>query len=247
MLSIFKKEIHSFFSSIVGYLAMLIFIIACGLFLWVVPSSSILDYGYASMDRFFELAPWFLLLLIPSVTMRAFAEEFRTGTIEWLSTKPISSTNIVLGKYFASVVLVAAALLPTLIYVYSISNLSAIEDSIDYGSIIGSYFGLLFLVAGFNAVGIFCSTLASNQIVGFLIALFSCYILFYGFESLSAITELPVGFDYYLSMIGMSYHYNSISRGIIDSRDVLYFLSIIIFFLSLSTYSLTKRTWDKAQ
>jgi ABC-2 type transport system permease protein len=179
--------------------------------------------------------------------MRAFAEEFRTGTIEWLSTKPIANTNIVLGKYFASVVLVAAALLPTLIYVYSISNLSAIEDSIDYGSIIGSYFGLLFLVAGFNAVGIFCSTLASNQIVGFLIALFSCYILFYGFESLSAITELPVGFDYYLSMIGMSYHYNSISRGIIDSRDVLYFLSIIIFFLSLSTYSLTKRTWDKAQ
>lgn len=247
MLSIFKKEIHSFFSSIVGYLAMLIFIIACGLFLWVVPSSSILDYGYASMDRFFELAPWFLLLLIPSVTMRAFAEEFRTGTIEWLSTKPISNINIVLGKYFASVVLVAAALLPTLIYIYSISNLSAIEDSIDYGSIIGSYFGLLFLVAGFNAVGIFCSTLASNQIVGFLIALFSCYILFYGFESFSAITELPVGFDYYLSMIGMSYHYNSISRGIIDSRDVLYFLSIIIFFLSLSTYSLTKRTWDKAQ
>jgi len=110
MLSIFKKEIHSFFSSIVGYLAMLIFIIACGLFLWVVPSSSILDYGYASMDRFFELAPWFLLLLIPSVTMRAFAEEFRTGTIEWLSTKPISNINIVLGKYFASVVLVAAAL-----------------------------------------------------------------------------------------------------------------------------------------
>ena len=144
MLSIFKKEIHSFFSSIVGYLAMLIFIIACGLFLWVVPSSSILDFGYASMDRFFELAPWFLLLLIPSVTMRAFAEEFRTGTIEWLSTKPIATTNIVLGKYFASVVLVAAALLPTLIYVYSIANLSAIEDSIDYGSIIGSYFGLLF-------------------------------------------------------------------------------------------------------
>ncbi|MEY4281321.1 MAG: gliding motility-associated transporter permease subunit GldF, partial [Bacteroidota bacterium] len=139
MLSIFKKEIHSFFSSIVGYLAMLIFIIACGLFLWVVPNTSILDYGYASMDRFFELAPWFLLLLIPAVTMRAFAEEFRTGTIEWLSTKPITTQNIVLGKYFASVVLAAAALLPTLLYVCSIANLSAIEDSIDYGSIVGSY------------------------------------------------------------------------------------------------------------
>ena len=110
MLSIFKKEIHSFFSSIVGYLAMLIFIIACGLFLWVVPSSSILDYGYASMDRFFELAPWFLLLLIPSVTMRAFAEEFRTGTIEWLSTKPIANTNIVLGKYFGALILILIAL-----------------------------------------------------------------------------------------------------------------------------------------
>ncbi|HEY9178672.1 MAG TPA: ABC transporter permease subunit, partial [Flavipsychrobacter sp.] len=170
MRSIFIKEINSFFSSIVGYVAILVFLAACGLFLWVFEDSSILAYGYATMDRYFELAPWLLALLIPAITMRSFADEFKGGTIEWLSTKPLTDLDIILGKYFACLVLVAFALLPTLVYAYTIDNLSKIENTVDFGAIAGSYFGLLFLAAGFTAIGIFCSSLTNNQVVGFLIA-----------------------------------------------------------------------------
>lgn len=247
MRSIFIKEINSFFSSIVGYVVVLVFLVACGLFLWILPDSSILDYGYASLDRFFEMAPWFLIMLIPAITMRSFADEFRDGTIEWLSTKPLTDLDIILGKYFATLALVVFALLPTLIYVYTVSNLSAIPDNLDSGAIIGSYIGLFFLAAGFTAIGVFCSSLAGNQVVGFLIALFACYLLYYGFEALSRIPQLKGGVDYYLGMIGISFHYNSISRGLVDSRDVLYFLSVIILFISLTRLSLNRRTWDTAQ
>ncbi|WP_276132270.1 gliding motility-associated ABC transporter permease subunit GldF [Polluticoccus soli] len=246
MRSVFIKEINSFFSSIVGYVAVLVFLVACGLFLWVIPDSSILDYGYANLDRFFELAPWFLMLLIPAVTMRSFADEFRSGTIEWLSTKPLSDMDIILGKYFASLALVVFALIPTLVYVYTVDNLSLIENNLDTGSIIGSYIGLLFLAGGFTAIGVFCSSITNNQIVGFLIGLFACYLLYNGFESLSKIPSFAEGIDYYLSMIGMSFHYGSISRGLIDSRDVIYFLSVIVLFVSLTRLSLNRRTWDTA-
>jgi ABC-2 type transport system permease protein len=247
MRSIFIKEINSFFSSIVGYVAILVFLIACGIFLWVLPDTSILDYGYATLDRYFEMAPWFLMLLIPAVTMRSFADEFRGGTIEWLSTKPLTDIDIITGKYFAALVLVVFALLPTLIYVYTINNLSVIKNNLDTGSIMGSYFGLLFLAAAFTSVGIFCSSLTSNQIVGFLVSLFACYLLYSGFESLSKLPTFAEGIDYYLGMIGLSFHYNSISRGVVDSRDVIYFLSIIVLFISLTRLSLNRRTWDTAQ
>jgi ABC-2 type transport system permease protein len=247
MRSIFIKEINSFFSSIVGYVAILVFLIACGIFLWVLPDTSILDYGYATLDRYFEMAPWFLMLLIPAVTMRSFADEFRGGTIEWLSTKPLTDIDIITGKYFAALVLVVFALLPTLIYVYTINNLSVIKNNLDTGSIMGSYFGLLFLAAAFTSVGIFCSSLTSNQIVGFLVSLFACYLLYNGFESLSKLPTFAEGIDYYLGMIGLSFHYNSISRGVVDSRDVIYFLSIIVLFISLTRLSLNRRTWDTAQ
>lgn len=246
MRSIFIKEINSFFSSIVGYLAILVFLIACGLFLWIIPESSILEYGYATLDRFFQWAPWLFLLLIPAITMRSFADEFRSGTIEWLSTKPLTDFDIILGKYFASLVLVVFSLLPTLVYVYTIDNLSLIENNLDTGGIIGSYIGLLFLAASFTAIGIFSSSLTNNQIVGFLVALFSCYLVYSGFESLSRIPAFTGGIDYYLSMAGMEFHYNSISRGLIDTRDIIYFLSIIILFISLTRLSLNRRTWDTA-
>ncbi len=246
MRSIFIKEINSFFSSIVGYVAVLVFLVACGLFLWVIPDSSILSYGYANLDRFFETAPWLLMLLIPAVTMRSFADEFRAGTIEWLSTKPLRDTDIILGKYFASLALVVFALLPTLIYVYTINSLSLIEHNLDTGGIAGSYIGLFFLAAGFTAVGIFCSSLTNNQIVGFLVALFACYLLFSGFEALSKVPSFTGGIDYYLGMVGMSFHYNSISRGLVDTRDVIYFLSVVILFISLTRLSLNRRTWDTA-
>lgn len=242
MRSIFIKEINSFFSSIVGYVALLAFLVFCSLFLWIIPKYSILDYGYASMDRFFELAPWLLLLLVPAVTMRSFADEFRTGTIEWLSTKPVSDLEIILGKYLATVALILFALLPTLIYVYTIQNLSYADIPIDSGAIIGSYIGLFFLAATFAAVGVFCSSLTANQVVGFLIALFSCFLLYTGFEQLSKLPKFSEGIDYYLSMVGMEFHYNSISRGFIDSRDVVYFLSVIAFFIFLTRFSLSSRT-----
>ncbi len=221
---------------------MLVFLVACGLFLWIIPEYSILGYGYASMERFFEIAPWLLLLLVPAVTMRSFADEFRTGTIEWLSTKPLTDLDIIMGKYLATLALIVFALLPTLVYVYTISNLSLPDINLDSGAIIGSYVGLFFLAATFGAIGIFCSSLTANQVVGFLVSLLACYLLYTGFEQLSKLPKLSEGFDYYLSMIGMEFHYNSISRGLIDSRDVIYFLSIIIFFIALTRFSLSSRT-----
>ncbi len=242
MRSIFIKEINSFFSSIVGYVALLVFLVACGLFLWIIPEYSIISYGYASMERFFEIAPWLLLLLVPAVTMRSFADEFRTGTIEWLSTKPLSDFDIILGKYFATLALIVFALIPTLVYVYTIHNLSLPDIDLDSGAIMGSYLGLFFLAATFAAVGVFCSSLTSNQVVGFLISLLACYLLYTGFEQLSKLPKFSEGIDYYLSMIGMEFHYNSISRGLVDSRDVVYFLSVIVLFMSLTRFSLNSRT-----
>ena len=242
MRSIFIKEINSFFSSIVGYVVLLVFLVACSLFLWIIPNFSILEYGYASMERFFEIAPWLLFLLVPAVTMRSFADEFRTGNIEWLSTKPLTDLDIILGKYFATLALIVFALLPTLIYVYTISNLSYSGVGLDTGAIIGSYIGLFFLAATFAAIGIFCSSLTSNQVVSFLIALLACYVLYTGFEQLSKLPKLSEGVDYYLSMVGMEFHYNSISRGLIDSRDVVYFISVIVFFIALTRFSLSSRT-----
>ncbi len=241
MRSIFIKEINSFFSSIVGYVALLVFLVACGLFLWIIPEYSILGYGYASLDRFFAIAPWLLLLLVPAVTMRSFADEFRTGTIEWLSTKPVTDIEIILGKYFATLALIVFALLPTLIYVFTISNLSFPDVGLDTGALTGSYIGLFLLAATFAAVGVFCSSLTANQVVGFLISLMACYLLYTGFEQLSKLPKFSEGIDYYLSMTGMEFHYNSISRGLIDTRDIVYFLSIIALFVSLTRFSLNRR------
>ena len=244
MYSILLKEINSFFSSIVGYVALLVFLVACGLFLWIIPDYSILEYGYAVMDRFFNIAPWLLLFLVPAVTMRSFADEFRTGTIEWLSTKPVTVMEVIVGKYLATVLLISFAILPTLLYVYTIGNLSFPDVGLDTGAIMGSYVGLLFLAATFAAVGVFCSSLTANQVVGFLVALISCYLLYTGFETLSKLPTFSEGIDYYLSMVGMEFHYNSISRGLIDTRDVVYFVSIIALFLSLTRFSLNSRTGD---
>ncbi len=241
MRCIFIKEINSFFSSIVGYVALLVFLVACGLFLWIIPEYSILGYGYASLDRFFAIAPWLLLLLVPAVTMRSFADEFRTGTIEWLSTKPVTDIEIILGKYFATLALIVFALLPTLIYVFTISNLSFPDVGLDTGALTGSYIGLFLLAATFAAVGVFCSSLTANQVVGFLISLMACYLLYTGFEQLSKLPKFSEGIDYYLSMTGMEFHYNSISRGLIDTRDIVYFLSIIALFVSLTRFSLNRR------
>ena len=244
MLSIFRKELNSFFSSLVGYVAIIVFLIVCGFFMWVVPNSNMLDYGYATMDKFFAFAPWVLMFLLPALTMRSFSDEYKSGTIEILSTIPLTENQIILGKFFASFALVVFSVFPTLLYVYTISHLSIIKDNLDTGGIIGSYIGLLFLSAAYTAVGIFCSSITSNQVIGFLAAIFANFILYAGFETISQMPFVGNGVDYILSQIGMQFHYTSISRGLLDSRDIVYFLSVVAIFIVATKLSLQKRKWN---
>ena len=241
MKSIYFKELSTFLSSIVGYVVLLVFLIVLGLFLWVLPDTNILDYGYASLEQFFSITPWLLLFLIPAITMRAFADEFKTGTIEWLQTKPLTLHQIVGGKFWAAFTLVVIALIPTVIYIFAVNWLAIENASLDYGAIAGSYFGLLLLVGSFVSIGIFCSTLTDNQIVGFLLALILCWLLYSGFEALSRIPSFAGGADYYIQNLGMDAHYNSINRGVVNSKDVIYFISIIALFWQLTIFALKRK------
>ena len=230
MLAILKKEINSFFASPIGYLVITIFLLLNGLFLWLFKGEfNILDYGFADLSSFFLLVPWILIFLIPAVTMRSFSDEKRQGTLELLLTKPISHKNIVLGKYFGTFILILIALLPTLLYVYTIYQLSNPVGNIDIGSIFGSYFGLLFLVASYTSIGLFASTISDNQIVAFIISVFLCFVFYIGFESIAELSSSS-----FIEQLGMGLHYNSMSRGILDTRDILYFLSITLFFIILT-------------
>jgi ABC-2 type transport system permease protein len=241
MRSIYLKEINSFFSSIVGYVVIVVFLLASGLFMWVLPATNLLDYGFVSLEKFFDFAPWLLAFLIPAITMRMFPDEFKSGTIELLLTRPLKENHIILGKYLAAITLVIIALLPTLLYVFSITRLANRGHSLDAGGIIGSYIGLLFLSAAFTAIGIFFSALTTNQIVSFLFALFGCYIFYAGFEALSGLPVFSEGLDYVFSLIGLQYHYKSISRGVMDTRDIVYFVSVIALFLLGTNFILQRR------
>jgi gliding-associated putative ABC transporter substrate-binding component GldG/gliding motility-associated ABC transporter permease protein GldF len=230
MLAILKKEINSFFASPIGYLVVAIFLIVNSLFLWLFKGEfNILDYGFADVTPFFLLAPWVLLFLIPAVTMRSFSDEKKQGTIELLLTKPISHFNIVLGKYFAAVALIIIALIPTLLYVYTVNQLGYPVGNLDVGSTLGSYLGLLFLVAAYTAIGVFASTLSNNQIVAFIIAVFICLFFFIGLDSIAEFTSST-----FVEQLGMNSHFKSMSRGVLDSRDILYFLSVTFLFLLLT-------------
>ena len=242
MYTIFKKEIAAFLSSLIAYIAIVIFLIVLGLFVWVFPDTSVLNYGYSSLDSLFNIAPWVFMFLIPAITMRSFSEENKTGTIELLTTRPITDIQIILGKYFAGLVLVFFAILPTLIYYFSIYQLGSIKGNIDSGAVIGSYIGLLFLGACFVSVGIFCSAMSDNQIVAFIIAVFLCFIAYSGFESFSQL-DLFGRVDDFVAKLGISNHYLSISRGIMDSRDVIYFMSFIILFILGTKTKLASRKW----
>jgi ABC-2 type transport system permease protein len=245
MKSIFFKEINNFFSGLIGQVVITSFLVACGLFMWVLPETNLLDFGYASLEQFFTFAPWLLLFLIPAITMRMFPEEMRSGTIELLLTRPLKENHIILGKYLAALTLVIIAILPTLLYVYSVSSLASKGHSLDMGGILGSYIGLLFLAGAFTAIGIFFSALTSNQILSFILSLFGCYILYIGFDALSTMPIFNEGLDYILSMMGLQAHYKSISRGIIDTRDIVYFLSVIAIFLLSTRFIIQKRKLQK--
>jgi ABC-2 type transport system permease protein len=237
MIAIIKKEINNFFSSPVGYLVIGLFLIVNGLFLWVFSGNyNILDAGFAELSAFFELAPWVLLFLIPAVCMRAFSDEKKMGTLELLLTKPISLPHIVLGKYFGAVVLIVLALIPTCLYIIAISSLGNPAGNWDLGSTLGSYFGLFFLVLAYTAIGIFSSSLTSNQIVAFLIGIFLCFALYYGFEGLASLSNA----DLSLESFGMKAHFDSMARGVLDTRDMLYFLSLTVFFTGLTILKLRK-------
>lgn len=234
MLSVFSKEINAFFSSLIAYLVITVFLIMNGLFMWVFTESSILDYNFASMDPLFSLAPFILLFLIPAITMKSFAEERQRGTIEFLLTKPLSELDVILGKYLANLCLVLFALLPTLIYYYSVYQLGSPKGNLDSGAIIGSYIGLIFLSASFVAIGMFASALTENQIVAFILAAFLCFFMHWAFTYLS---EMPVfigNLDSMLNALGIASHYDAMSKGAIDTRDLTYFLSLIVAFLSLT-------------
>lgn len=237
--SIIKKELRQFFSSLTGYITIILFLIVNGLFLFVFKESNIFDFGYATLDKFFELSPWVLLFLIPAITMRSIADEYKTGTFEILQTRPITQWQIVLGKYLATIIVILFVLLPTLMYVFTIKALAA-QSGIDSGGIAGSYSGLLFLAAVFAAIGLCCSGFTSNAVVAFLISVFACLLLYFGFNAISRLPGLQGKADYYIEMLGIDFHYRSISRGVIDTRDIIYFFSIIFFFLLLAVKNLNK-------
>jgi ABC-2 type transport system permease protein len=239
MWSVCKKELRQFFSSLTGYIAIIVFLLVNGLMLFVF-ENNILDFGYATLDRFFQLAPWVLLLLIPAITMRSFSEEFKTGTFELLQTRPLTRWQIVAGKYLGSLAVVVIALLPTIVYFFTIQQLSS-GEGIDTGATIGSYIGLFFLAAVFTAIGICSSSFTTNSVVAFIGALIGCALLYYGFDAISKLPGLANGMDYYVEMAGIDFHYKSISRGVIDTRDIVYFLSVIFLFLTITSRNLLKR------
>ena len=236
MKSIVLREIKSFFGSPIGYLVIAIFLLINGLFLWVFEGEyNILKTGFADMTPFFTLAPWILLFLIPAVTMRSFSDEKKQGTLELLLTKPLSIWQIVNGKFLGALLLIAMAIVPTFIYVWTIYGLGMPQGNIDMGSTIGSYFGLLFLISAYSAIGIFTSTLSDSQIVAFIIAVFLCFFLYFGFEGLATLSS---NLSNFISALGMQDHYKSMSRGVIDTRDIIYFVSITIAFLSFTVFNL---------
>lgn len=236
MKALLLREIKSFFGSPVGYLVVAVFLLLNGLFLWVFEGQyNILNSGFADLTPFFTIAPWILIFLIPAVTMRSFSDEMKQGTLELLLTKPLSMWQIVGGKFLGAMLLIIIAIIPTLVYVFVIWELGMPAGNIDLGSTIGSYFGLLFLIAAYTAIGIFTSALSDNQIVAFLLSVLGCFVFYFAFEALAGL--IPAASNL-ISGLGMDSHFQSMARGVIDTRDVLYFVSVTILFLSFTVYKL---------
>ncbi len=239
MIQLLRKEITGFFSSLIGYIVIIVFLITTSLFLWIFPGEfNILDNNYASLDSLFILAPWVFLFLVPATTMRLFSDEKKSGTIELLFTKPFTDLQIVLAKYFAGVILVMFSLLPTLIYFVSVYILG----NIDIGGTWGSYVGLFFLASIYVSVGLFVSSLTENQIVAFLLAVILSFFLFIGFESISSLAFLGSVSELVLNL-GINEHYKSMSRGVIDLRDIAYFIGVITVFVFATKTVLESRKW----
>ncbi|MHB1180095.1 MAG: gliding motility-associated ABC transporter permease subunit GldF [Daejeonella sp.] len=242
MLAILYKEITGFFSSLVAYITIAAFLIVTGLFLWVFPESSILNYGYAGMESFFNVAPYIFMFLIPAITMRSLAEERKDGTFELLATRPVTDWDIVSGKFLASLTIVVLTIVPTFIYYISVYQLGITRGNIDTGAVIGSYLGLVLLGAAFASIGLFASSIGKNQIIAFTVAVFLCFFSFSGFDSLSQLLSLQK-VNTYVTDLGINQHYQSISRGVLDTRDLIYFFSFSALFLLLTKTILGNRKW----
>jgi len=242
MIAVFFKEINGFLSSLAAYITIGVFLLTTGLFLWIFPDSSILDYGYAGLQGLFDLAPYVFMFLIPAITMRSFAEERKEGTFELLATSPLSDWEILTGKFLACLLLVLFALIPTLIYYYSVYQLGVPEGNVDSGAVIGSYIGLFLLGGAFVSIGIFASSITKNQIIAFTVAVFLSFIAFSGFDSISQLLSLQ-SVDTFVTALGINEHYQSVSRGVLDTRDLVYFLSFMALFLVFTKTVLGGRKW----
>ena len=241
MLTILNKEFNAFLNSAVAYVVLGVFLVATGLFVWVFPDSIVLDYGFADLQTLFSLAPWLFLFLIPAITMRTFAEEKKAGTIELLLTRPLTDAQIIGGKYLACLLLALLALVPTLLYYFSVYRLGSPPGNIDSAATVGSYLALALLAAVFAAIGILASALTRDQIIAFLVALVGCFLLYSGFDSLASVLDGSTA--YYVGQLGIAAHYRDLSKGLIDSRDVVYFLSVAAVALQATRLVLRSRTW----
>jgi ABC-2 type transport system permease protein len=243
MIALINKEIGSFFSSLTGYVVITVFLVINGLFIWVFPGQlNIPESGYATLDTLFIIAPWVFLFLVPAVTMRMFSEEKRSGTLELLLVRPLTDLQVVMSKYTAAVALILISLLPTLVYYWSVYTLGNPPGNLDAGAIWGSYIGLFFLGSCYAAIGIFSSSVTENQIVAFITAVLLSFFFFTGFEMLSAL-PLSMRIEQLLLYLGINEHYRSISRGVVDTRDIVYFVALIAFFIFLTRTVLQSRKW----
>lgn len=242
MIQVLKKELNGFLNSLIGYIVISVFLTGIGLLMWVFPETSVMDYGYADMETLFSLGPYVFMFLIPAITMRMFAEEKRAGTMELLLTKPLTDWEIIIGKYLSGFLLVIFALIPTLIYYYTVYQLGNPVGNIDTAGVIGSYIGLIALGGVFTSIGILSSLITTNQIVSFIIAVFLCFFVYTGFESLAAINVWGAA-SLFLEQMGIIYHYRAMSKGLIDTRNVIYFFSIIGTMLLFTNLILGSRKW----
>jgi ABC-2 type transport system permease protein len=242
MISVLLKELNSFLDSLIAYIVIGVFLTGLGLTLWIFPETSVLEYGFSSMETLFLTAPYVFMFLIPAITMKMFAEEKKQGTLELLLTKPLTDWQIILGKYFSAVIIVLFSILPTLVYYYSIYVLGSPSGNIDTAGVAGSYIGLFLLGCVFTAIGLLASSLTENQIISFVLAVFISFILYSGLDSFAAI-DVWGRFSLIIEQIGLLYHYDSISRGLIDSRDVIYFISMITIMLLLVKSSMEAKKW----
>jgi ABC-2 type transport system permease protein len=238
MWAICKKELSQFFSSLTGYIAIIVFLVVNGLVLFVF-RNNIFETGFATLESFFSLAPWVLMFLIPAITMRSFSDEYKSGSFEILRTRPLTAGQIVHGKFWGSLFVAIIALIPTIVYFFTVNQLAE-STGIDSGAAIGSYLGLFFLSAVFTAIGICVSSFTNNAVAAFIISVLSCALLYFGFNAISQLPVFEGGADFYIEMLGIDFHYRSISRGVFDTRDLIYFISVIVLFLLITRQNLLK-------